>query len=645
MKRILILALIFVCAVQPLFAATAVEDVATIWKAAGEKRWARIRGIRDRTREDAVRDLADWLLLRGGQGEWGDYTNFILRAPEWPGLAKLRREGERKIPVGASLSDIDAFMGKSGALTGLGALRRAAALERRGSKLQAHAEIEHAWLSKSMKAEELREIRASYGSIVKKLDQQRADNMAWAGLTGDARAMKPYLTRGWSRLIEARTLLRRRGRGVDAAIKAVPTSLGGDPGLAFERFLWRMRKNRYDGALEIIEAQTADAASLGRPEEWSNRRRVLTRWLLRKGQVVRAYNLANRNHMNEGADFADLEWLAGWIALRKLNDPDRAIAHFSRFLAAVGTPISYGRGNYWLGRAHEAAKDPAGAVMWYDRAARYQTSFYGQLAAVKVGTPIDASLIDGGAGNWRGSRFAKSTAARAAALLSEGDQKHATHRFLVHFADIASSRAEFAAIAEYATTLGRPDAAIRVAKKAARAGYVLRGYYYPLTELADLNGPIEPAIAMAIARQESELNPEAISPAGARGLMQLMPSTARKVSRTVGLKYSRNRLTSDWRYNATLGQNYLAARLAEYDGSLVMAAASYNAGPARVKRWVRDRGDPRTSDVDWIDWVEMIPFRETRNYVQRILEGAQIYRNRIAGVPVAFRTEQDAIGE
>jgi soluble lytic murein transglycosylase len=645
MTRLLLVALFSLCAVLPVHAASPAEDAAAIWEAADAKRWSRVRGIRDRASESALRDIADWRLLRGGQGDWSDFAAFVARAPEWPGLGRLRREGERKIPIGTSLADIDDFIGPNSPLTGIGALRRAAALDRLGRGKEAKAEIKRVWLNTSMKAEELRAIRSSYGSIVKKLDQQRADNMAWAGLTGDARAMKPYLSRGWAALIEARTLLRRRGRGVDGAIKAVPANLSDDPGLAFERFLWRMRKNRYDGALEIIEAQTIDAASLGRPEEWSNRRRTLARWLLRKGQIVRAYNLANRNHMDGGSDFADLEWLAGWIALRKLGEPERAMAHFSRFLASVATPISFGRGNYWLGRAHEAAKDPAGAVMWYDRAARYQTSFYGQLAAVKVGAAVDSVLMDGPAGSWSASQYANSTAARAAELLNEGDEKRAAHRFLIHFGDIAKSRAEFAAIADYAMKLDRPDAAIRIAKKAARAGFVLRGYYYPLTPLAKMGGPVEPALAMAIARQESELNPEAISPVGARGLMQLMPATARKVSRTEGLKYSRSRLTGDWRYNATLGQAYLADRLAAYDGSLAMAAASYNAGPARVRRWVKDRGDPRTADVDWIDWIETIPFRETRNYVQRVLEGVQIYRTRIAGAPVAFRTEQDAIGK
>ncbi|MGB0507593.1 MAG: transglycosylase SLT domain-containing protein [Pikeienuella sp.] len=645
MTRILIMALFCICASLPSHAAGPVEDAAAIWDAADAKRWSRVRGIRDRASEQALRDMADWRLLRSGQGDWPDYVDFVARAPEWPGLALLRREGERKIPVGTRLAEIDGFISPKGTQTGIGALRRAVALDWAGRPDEARAEIKRVWLNSSMKAEEVRAIRAAYGSVVKQLDQQRADNMAWAGLTGDARAMKPYLSRGWAALIEARTLLRRRASGVDGAIKAVPASLRNDPGLAFERFLWRMRKNRFDGALELIEAHTNSEASLGRPEEWSNRRRVLVRWLLRKEKYVRAYNLANRNHMDGGSDFADLEWLAGWIALRKLNDPDRAIAHFSRFLASVGTPISFGRGNYWLGRAHEAAKDQAGAVMWYERAAQYQTSFYGQLAAVKIGVTPDASLIDGPAGDWAGSKYASSTAARAAALLNAGDEKRSAHRFLIHFGDIASSRAEFAAIADYAMTVGRPDAAIRIAKKAARAGYVLRGYYYPLTGLARMGGPVEPALAMAIARQESELNPEAISPAGARGLMQLMPATAKKVSRAEGLKYSRSRLTSDWQYNATLGQAYLAGRLAEYGGSLAMAAAAYNAGPARVERWVRDRGDPRLADVDWIDWVEMIPFRETRNYVQRVLEGVQVYRTRIAGKPVSFRTEQDAVGK
>ncbi|MFV0476175.1 MAG: lytic transglycosylase domain-containing protein, partial [Pikeienuella sp.] len=351
------------------------------------------------------------------------------------------------------------------------------------------------------------------------------------------------------------------------------------------------------------------------------------------------------NHMVAGSDYSELEWLAGWIALRKLNDPGRAATHFRRFIPSVETPISLGRGYYWLGRALEAGGDQSGAMDAYRTGARHQTSFYGQLAAERAGVATDPAIAAGPDGNWRSASFANRSVTRAAQLLAAGGDQRRAHWFLTHIASTQSSYADLAGAADLAVSVGRPDAAVRIAKIAARKGHVLRGNYYPVTELAQFNiAGVEPALAMAIARQESELNPRAVSPAGARGLMQVMPATAKRVAGWIGQPYSFDRLAGDWRYNATLGQTYLGRRMDELGGSVAMAAAAYNAGKGRVDNWIAAYGDPRAGAVDWIDWLETIPFDETRNYVQRVLEGQQIYRSRISGQPVAFRLKQDAMG-
>ena len=613
-----------------------------VMEAADQKDWVSVRGY---TRGDPViADLAMWRILSAGEGSWRDYRDFVARSGDWPNLKRIRAKGERAMPSGVSLAEIDAFLGGEPPQTGFGALRRAEALRAAGRDEDAKAEIIRAWRTLSMTAEEQNEYRAFHGPTIQPYHRDRADEMAWRGLTGEAEAMRPLLDPGYAALIRARVLLLRRADGVDAAINAVPASLQSDPGLAYERFVWRMRKNRYDSAAEIIRAQTGSAATLGRPEEWGNRRRILVRRMLRLGQVVPAYNLANQNHLTEGSDYSDLEWLAGWIALRRMNEPDRAIAHFSRFLAAVATPISYGRGNYWMGRAHEAKGDQGEARRWYAAAAQHQTSFYGQLAALKIGAQPSPYLHAQPRGDWRTATFADRTVTRAAIALSRDFQRRRAHWFLTHIASTLNSYDDLAGLAHLATELGREDAAIRISKIAARKGHVLEGHYYPLNGLANFNKGVESALAMAIARQESELNIEAISPAGARGLMQLMPGTAKKVSGWLDMPYNKARLTQDWRYNATLGQTYLARRLDQFGGSVAMAAAAYNAGAGRVDQWVARYGDPRAPGVDVVDWIETIPFRETRNYVQRVLEGLQVYRNRIAGGPVLFRVLEDAVG-
>ncbi|MEM7523837.1 MAG: lytic transglycosylase domain-containing protein [Pseudomonadota bacterium] len=617
---------------------------AAVMEAADQKDWGRARTLAQQAGDPAVMDLYEWRLLSAGEGGWSQYRAFVARNGDWPNLTRIRKEGEATMPFSLRLEEVDAFFGPERAQTGAGALARAEALRAAGRADDADNEIIRAWRTLSLTTEERDSIAARYAAVVRPHHQARADNLLWRGLTREAQSMKGYVSDGWAKLIDARALLRRRAKGVDGAIAAVPASLAGDPGLAYERFVWRMREKLYDSARELLQDRTQSAATLGRPAEWGNRRRLLVRRLYRQGRFVEAYNLANLNHMTEGSDYSDLEWLAGWIALRKINDPDRAITHFKRFLAAVGTPISYGRGYYWMGRALAAKGDRATAVEWYGRAASYQTSFYGQLAAEEIGAPIDPYLTAGPDGDWRAASFAGRSVTRATQLLAEAGDRRRTHWFLTHISQISDSYVDLSGAAALATELGRPDAAIRIAKIAARKGHVISGHYYPITDLARFNQGVEPALAMAIGRQESELNPEAISPAGARGLMQLMPGTAKKVSGWVGAPYSKARLTTDWRYNATLGQTYLARRLDQFGSSMALAAAAYNAGAGRVDRWLVEYGDPRTGAVDWIDWLETIPFRETRNYVQRVLEGVQVYRSRIAGAPVAFQVKRDALG-
>jgi soluble lytic murein transglycosylase len=351
------------------------------------------------------------------------------------------------------------------------------------------------------------------------------------------------------------------------------------------------------------------------------------------GRHTRAYHLASRHHLapSDGYAYADCEWIAGWVALRKLEEPERALAHFQRFEAAVETPISVARAGYWLGRTYAAMDEPARALRWYSVAAEHQTAFYGQLAAQEIGARGDARLAARDLPNWRVSPALRSDDVRLAAILHFAGEDSLAFQTFSHLGREMSGGAALGALGSLALELEQPHVAVRIAKHAARKGVVIHPAYYPLHDLAGYAREIEPALAMSIARQETELNPRAISPAGARGLMQLMPSTAQKVAGWLGEPYSRSRLTEDWRYNARLGQRYLAERIRQFGGSYVLAAAAYNAGAHRVDDWVGRYGDPRLPGVDVIDWIETIPFRETRNYVQRVIEGLYVYRARLSG--------------
>lgn len=408
--------------------------------------------------------------------------------------------------------------------------------------------------------------------------------------------------------------------------------LEGAAAAAWSRFSAAWERDDYETAEQLMIEATA-AGQLGVPARWAERRRALTRRAAREGRAQNAYALAANHGLTEAAgfDYSDNEWLAGWVALRKLGDPARAIPHFERFTQSVETPISLGRGGYWLGRAHEAAGNADQAREWYGRGAFHLTSFYGQLAAAKIGATGDPAMPARDLPEWRTSPAIRGDDVRCAVLLHFAGEDSLALATFSELGRAMQGQAAVGALAHLALDLGKPHYAVRVAKAAVRRGIVLYPAYYPVTELSTYARAVEPAFAMAIARQETELNDQAISPAGAMGLMQLMPGTAQIVARQIGETYSKSRLTEDWQYNARLGQNYLAEQISDFGGSYALAAAAYNAGPARVRQWIGEFGDPRLPGVDFIDWLESIPFNETRDYVQRVMEALYVYRTRISG--------------
>ena len=456
------------------------------------------------------------------------------------------------------------------------------------------------------------------------------DMLLWRGLTAEAEAMMPLVSPDWQKLAQARIATRRDAEGLQYLINTVPEPLRDDPGLAYERYLYRVSKGRWQEAEEYILEKSRSAEALGRPELWMERRANLARQALEDGQVEAAYAIAAQSFGSAGPDYADAEWVAGFIALTRMDDPEKAAEHFRRFQSVVSTPISLGRAGYWLGLAYEAGGDEAAALEAYLAGARHQTSFYGQLAAERLVSPPDPQLAgDGEAPDWRGAPIVRSSVVQAAFFLHvAGDEKRAS-QFFRHAA--ANQPAEVrAALAQMAIDIGRPEIGVRMAKDAAGQGIIIPDQYYPLHPIGRKGWRVPKEYAMAVARQELEFNPEAGSAVGARGLMQLMPATAKGMADAIGLQYDVARLTEPL-YNARLGTEYLARMLDRYDGSYLLATAAYNAGPGRVDQWLASLGDPRAAGADVVTWIESIPFTETRNYVMRVLEGLHVYRARLQG--------------
>ena len=607
---------------------------------------AMARGDWPRAAELAARDgaaaqaLIEWHRLRAGRGTLPQYMAFIAAHPDWPGMDYLRKRGEAQLD-GAGDAEILAYFRAAAPQTGQGVLLRAGALERTGETGEAEASIVLAWRNMELSAEDHLAFLNRYAALLKPHHAARLDMALWRGLTDDANRMALLVDESHWQLAEARRALQTDAGNVDTLIEALPKALADDPGLAHDRFEWRIRKGRSDEARELMLERSARPGGLGLPEEWARRRRDFARADMRAGQADRAYRLASTHQLRQGSDFADLEWLSGYLALRKLQRPDTALAHFQRMRDAVQTPISLGRAYYWIGRAEEAAGHRAKAQAAYEEGALYQTSFYGILAAEKADVPFDMDLTGIETfPDWRQAPFMSSDLREAAMLLLASGQEGLGERFLTQLAQ-GLDRVQLGQLGAMMEERGEAHLEVVLGKAGAGNGIVVPRHYYPLHPMREMDLPVPMELALSIARRESEFDPGVTSHVGAGGLMQLMPGTARDVARSLGISHESTRVWGDWAYNAQLGSAYLAGLAADFSGNVLLVSAGYNAGPGRPARWISEYGDPRSRVVDAVDWIEHIPFNETRNYVMRVAESLPIYRARLGQdpLPVPFSEE------
>lgn len=626
--------------------AGAVEDLSHGLEAMRQADWDQALAVSGK-RGSISRDIIVWHWLRAGKGTAGDVLVFLNRRPDWPGLDWLRRKSEPAFN-GAPADQVLSFFAGLPPQTAEGALAQAEALEAQGRTGDAEAELVLAWRTMPMGAGLQAIYLDRHGKLLAPHHAARLDRMIWDGNLVSARQMLGLVDADQRALAEARIALLDLAPGVDGLISKLPDRLQNDPGLSHARFVWRHRKGRSDDAVTLLLEHSTSAEALGEPAAWAQRRRWLAREKLRAGDGALAYKIAASHQLTPeaGYNYADLEWIAGYVALTRLNDPATALRHFQRFDAAVETPISKGRAGYWMGRAQAALGDADGAHAAYAMAAEQQTSFYGLLAAERIGRPFDPALLNPAPPpDWRKAAFLKSSVAEAGLLLLAADEIDLGERFLTHLVE-SLDPVQAAQMGAMAVDMGRPHLSVMIAKRAASRGIVLEGAYYPLHPMADLELPMAKEMTLAIARRESEFDPSVVSGAGARGLMQVMPATAKLVAGQLGILggHSSDRLLTDWEYNAKLGANYLAGLAADFDGNVVLMAAGYNAGPRRPTQWIDQFGDPRDGKTDIVDWIENIPFDETRNYVMRVTESLPVYRARLGQEPLPIPFSQELAG-
>ena len=645
MLRPFALSLMLICQSLPTLADTAPPQaprpLSSAFDALSGGRWD---VAADLARRDgpAAEALVEWYRLRAGHGSPLEVLEFLDTHADWPGLDYLRKQSEEALaeaPDDLILRFYDGYRPQ----TGLGSLSQASALLSVGRKGEAEANLVLAWRTLDLSTEEHNTFLARHAKLLEPHHAARLDMAQWRGLR-DVSLMLPLAEDEKRKTIETARMIDGARRGLDDRIDDLPDAQKADPHVAFALFNHYLERDRGDDALAVMLTQSRIKGGLGDPDRWAGWRRALARAQMRDDNPQTAYALAATHQLTEGSAYADLEWLSGYLALTYLNDAALARDHFQRFRAAVDTPISLGRAGYWIGRAQEALGDPEAAKMAYAQGAEHQTSFYGLLAAEKAGLPSDPALKGtNDFAAYESSELMQWPVTQAAIMALAAGRLNLAERFFTHIAETLDEDG-LKQLASLLRDLDQSHLQVMVGKRAARRTLTLPGPYYalhPMTEM-NLRAPME--LALAIARRESEFDHRVSSRVGAEGLMQLMPGTASDMARDLGIEHDRSRVLSDWAYNARLGSAYLAYLADRFDGNIVMMSAGYNAGPTRPDRWIEKFGDPRRGEMDVVDWIEHIPFRETRNYVMRVAESLPVYRARLGRDPHPVPFSQELTG-
>lgn len=617
-----------------------------------QEEWKKAARLAAKIENQDAKDLVHWVIVSEPHSgaTFEGLSDFLLRYPHWPNLTRIQRRAEELMPVSMTHGAALGWFERHPPVSTDGKMRQANALMALGQTKKGIEAVRDTWINGTFGRTQFKNFYQRNKKHLTHDDHvQRLERLIWSDKYSEARSMLYRVNKDTRALAEARLLLMRMKGDVDRAIDKVPNHLKNHAGLVYERLRWRRRKGLDAGARELLEDPPADLIV---PEKWWRERRYLARRALDKNDYVEAYLLAVNHEIDQpGAELAEAEWLAGWIALRYLDKPKTALSHFQKLYQSVNFPISKARGAYWIARSLDALKQPKAATGWYKQAANFPTTYYGQLAWAKVYPDRALVLPDDPALPLALSdKVAGHPLTQIARILAQLGEQDRIRPFIKAIIDNRDDPAWKAMGAQLAGQLGRPDMAIDLAKAADREGLTLPSALYPTLSPPAIPAPngqtrprsdLEVPLVLAMIRQESAFRPRAKSHANARGLMQIIPGTAYRVAKQLGLPYSKKKLLNDPVYNMQLGQAYLLGLLEDFDGSYVLALAGYNAGPSRARYWVKKNGNPTDPSVDAIDWVERIPFDETRNYVQRVLENTQAYRFRLKAPKLAMNLAQD----
>jgi len=612
-------------------------DIDTVKEAINLARRGRTEAATERRndiRDSAGQKLVEWAILRSNDSTatFARYAAFLQANPSWPSAGMLRRRAEARLwQEKRDATTVRRFFASQPPLGTMGKLALARALLESGDRAGAQAQVRDAWRQDSLSAGLEAQILEDYGSLLTRADHKvRFDVRLYSDDMDAAMRAAKRLGAAEVALVNARRAVNRKAANAGALLAAVPASLHRDPAFMFTRIQWLRRSDKIDEALQLTLAAPHDPRLIHDADEWWIERRILVRRLLDEGKVQEAYRISRdaapptrREHLR-----VDQPFTAGWIALRYLNDPRTAAQHFARIEQVSNHPTSLARMDYWLGRAAEATGRSGEARRHYEAAARHSASYYGQLARARLGHREIAVRPPPQLSNGERAALRNAEVVRAVELLYATGNRDLVTTFVADLDRVADAGA-LKMIGETAAKNGDPRAMMYLGRDAIARGLTFDRYAFPtagLPKYASIGPEAKRHLVYSIARQESAFSPRVVSSANAMGYMQVTPAAGRTIARKYGVKFDAKRLLNDPVYNMQMGAAEIGSLVQEYHGNHVLAFVAYNAGRGRVRDWIARFGDPRDPSVDVVDWVERIPFFETRNYVQRVMENMQIYR-------------------
>lgn len=594
-----------------------------------------------RSGDEAAIKLVELLYLRDHGKDVGfqRIRDFQESAPKWPLSETLKKRAEQSLLLNPQAPEVvQIYFKTTDVLSADGHAALARALYQTGNNDEAKASLRRAWMRTDIEPDAEKRIASEFSSQLTTADHKaRLGRLIYAQQPVAAIRQAKRLGGDQQKVAQVAQALLGGKAGADKSYSGLPASLRNEMPLRYALARYYRRQEKFGKARGILAAVSGSAAEMGDTSAWFEERRIIARRSVgpyNRDTWQAAYQIASKHGITSGDDVIEAEFLAGWIALRYLRDPDTALNHFNKLNAASSTRTDKARAGYWIGRALAARGDKGGAAKFYRAAAQHSTIYYGQLAREQIGLGNVPEEINGGeTSDAARAKVDRDEVIRAMRLMYEASGKANLPLFLYSLASRFRNVEEMNAAASVVHGLGGTFLALKLAKAAGQFKIDIDAWSYPLRGLPDwqqIGKPVEKALVFGLSRQESEFNPEAGSRVGAQGLMQLMPGTAKLVAKQYRVPYVQSKLKGDPAYNVKLGAAHLADLIDDFNGSYVLTLVAYNAGPRRAREWVAAFGDLRSGQVDPVDWVENIPFQETRQYVQKVLQNVHVYRSRLA---------------